>query len=801
MLFPKKYTIKQIKSFSAQYQKANPSQSKPLLPLLIPSSHKLQVNNVYEYFLHDFFAKSSPAFLLQQNWTYLTYEAQQLFSKKNKTLQQIWTKKLELFIHSKQQKNIKANQKILSTYFTNSPITDLSYSDQYIGYIKDQLLSLKKSWKLYSKKSIAHWSLSLNTSVPPSQIQRVEEQKPCYTLTYFVETKNHTLHIPVFEPDLIFWDVALLVHPQDKRYKKLIWKNVLIPIVNRPIPIIWDSTVNITKNNGIKRVNPASDSDSILIAQKYNLPLDHFVFDRNWTYTDYAGIYAWKPRQEFAENVLQNLEDFLHFVQHKDISLETVQIPYCIYNKEPLTQLQVDQRTIDIDSYRATLEQDIKSWEIFPDIKDDLLSILPQIQIVFNTQIHTGIPLTFLSTGSPDSLNPEILTCMYHIFLLANKKQVSTVIILENNKYESLLQMLLLEQVFMQKYHYQTVNTYLPVIANQNIPIFKLIDQFWLDAIRLSLLVHRDANPESIRLFDNFLHKLRNGVRFFALFSHTETLSRTKAIKILEQKGEKADFWILSELEDLRIEYQSLTDYQSNLVFFQSLYIFIHNKLLTWYLELQKLQSSKALYATLFIVYKKVLCMLHHIIPDYAQALCFLSNLTLEAENLPVAVIQKTTNNVLLYNIFDQLSSFKSQLNILKHQHISAFVKADTHSLEIIDSHQNIFANLLKIDDLQLLRIHQSDIPDYNIHLRENITFWIKIIEIKKQIDEPELKDLEQDYQSLLENKEIIRSYITNSINMWISDSPTLDTKKQELEQLQARIDSLHLQIQKKKLK
>jgi len=61
--------------------------------------------------------------------------------------------------------------------------------------------------------------------------------------------------------------------------------------VNRPIPIIGDDKVDISKDNGIKRVNPCSDASSIALAEQYKLPLDRYVFDTSGNYTEYAGEY------------------------------------------------------------------------------------------------------------------------------------------------------------------------------------------------------------------------------------------------------------------------------------------------------------------------------------------------------------------------------------------------------------------------------------------------------------------------------------------------------------------------------
>jgi valyl-tRNA synthetase len=120
-----------------------------------------------------------------------------------------------------------------------------------------------------------------------------------------------------------------LVHPQDKRYKKLIGKRAIVPVVNKLIPIIGDTRVDISKNNGIKRVNPTSDFESIALAQEYHLPLDHYIVDQYGNYTQYAGEYCGKSRKDFYGNVLQFLEDITNLSSACE---DTHLVPYCTFS-------------------------------------------------------------------------------------------------------------------------------------------------------------------------------------------------------------------------------------------------------------------------------------------------------------------------------------------------------------------------------------------------------------------------------------------------------------------------------------
>ena len=151
--------------------------------------------------------------------------------------------------------------------------------------------------------------MNLQTTIPHEQIVFEQLKGKNYTVKYFIETKNDVLSVCTRVPDLIFGDVALLVHPGDRRYKKLIGKKAIVPVVNRTIPVIGDASVDISKDNGIKRVCPCYDEESIALAEKYKLPLDHYVFTADGNYTEYAGDFAGKPRKEFYTNILQYLDD------------------------------------------------------------------------------------------------------------------------------------------------------------------------------------------------------------------------------------------------------------------------------------------------------------------------------------------------------------------------------------------------------------------------------------------------------------------------------------------------------------
>jgi len=109
-----------------------------------------------------------------------------------------------------------------------------------------------------------------------------------YYLRYFVEGKGDNITIATTRPETIFADVAVAVHPKDRRYKKWIGKNVLIPLINKPIPVIADEAIDFDFGTGAMKVTPTHDEMDYEIGKRHSLPMNQFAFDKNVKFTKLA---------------------------------------------------------------------------------------------------------------------------------------------------------------------------------------------------------------------------------------------------------------------------------------------------------------------------------------------------------------------------------------------------------------------------------------------------------------------------------------------------------------------------------
>jgi hypothetical protein len=121
------------------------------------------------------------------------------------------------------------------------------YSERNTNFVRNLFVELVNEGHIYEDCSINHRSIQEQKTLGTDELEYKKMQVKQYNIRYFVDTKNISLIVPTLRPETIFADVALAVHPDDKRYKKLVNNKVIIPIINRAIPIIADESVDPMK--------------------------------------------------------------------------------------------------------------------------------------------------------------------------------------------------------------------------------------------------------------------------------------------------------------------------------------------------------------------------------------------------------------------------------------------------------------------------------------------------------------------------------------------------------------------------
>ena len=150
---------------------------------------------------------------------------------------------------------------------------------------------LYESGYLIQQKVSYFWDFISGVSVSDHDVQLVP--RPCliHRVRCFIDSKKESVIVYIAEPHLLFAAVAIAVDPNDRRYRKMIGKKIIIPLINRIVPIVADESVNANIYNGIKLVTPCHDRDSLVIAQRHHLPIDVFSTDGYGIFSHHAAVY------------------------------------------------------------------------------------------------------------------------------------------------------------------------------------------------------------------------------------------------------------------------------------------------------------------------------------------------------------------------------------------------------------------------------------------------------------------------------------------------------------------------------
>lgn len=171
-------------------------------------------------------------------------------------------------------------------------------------------VDLYNKWLIYKWEYMVNFDPVLDTVVSDQEVIYREEKWKLYYITYFVSGSDNEIVVATTRPETLLWDVAVAVHPKDKRYKKLLkaGKKLILPIVNREIPIIADEMVDMDFWTWAVKITPAHDSNDFEVGKRHNLPLNNIVIWKDGKMTDVAWILAWQDYLMARDNIVELLK-------------------------------------------------------------------------------------------------------------------------------------------------------------------------------------------------------------------------------------------------------------------------------------------------------------------------------------------------------------------------------------------------------------------------------------------------------------------------------------------------------------
>ena len=151
--------------------------------------------------------------------------------------------------------------------------TKFTLDDDLSESVIKTFIKLFEEGYLYRDKKIVNWDPEAKTTLSNEEVIYKEEEADLFYLKYKIVGSNDYLSIATTRPETIFGDTAVAINSKDKRYKKLKNKKLVVPLVNREIPIVYDESVEIEFGTGCLKVTPAHSEKDFLIGKKHKLEI------------------------------------------------------------------------------------------------------------------------------------------------------------------------------------------------------------------------------------------------------------------------------------------------------------------------------------------------------------------------------------------------------------------------------------------------------------------------------------------------------------------------------------------------
>ena len=186
---------------------------------------------------------------------------------------------------------------------------NFTMDDHYYDAVIDVFIDLYKKGKIYRGVKMINWDPSAKTALSDEEVIHKQVNSKLVYINYpLVDDPSKHMTIATVRPETILGDVAIAVHPEDERYKDLVGKKCLVPLIDREIPIIADDYIDIEFGTGCLKVTPAHDINDFNIGQKHNLETID-TLNEDGTMSEAAQLYIGQDRFDVRKQIVKDLEE------------------------------------------------------------------------------------------------------------------------------------------------------------------------------------------------------------------------------------------------------------------------------------------------------------------------------------------------------------------------------------------------------------------------------------------------------------------------------------------------------------
>jgi valyl-tRNA synthetase len=173
--------------------------------------------------------------------------------------------------------------------------------------VREVFVRLYKKGLIYRGSYLINWCPKCATTISDIEVEHEEEEGHLWHIRYPLADGSGYVQVATTRPETMLGDTAVAVHPDDERYKDVVGKKVILPLVNKEIPIVADEMVDREFGTGAVKVTPAHDLNDFEVGMRHNLP-QITVIGFAAEMTEAAGVYAGLDRYECRKRVLEDLK-------------------------------------------------------------------------------------------------------------------------------------------------------------------------------------------------------------------------------------------------------------------------------------------------------------------------------------------------------------------------------------------------------------------------------------------------------------------------------------------------------------
>ena len=711
--------------------------------------------------------------------------------------------------------------------------------------VKEVFVKLYEKGLIYKGAYIVNWCPRCQSAISDIETEYETEQGHMWEISYPLVGEPGAIIVDTTRPETMFGDVAIAVHPSDKKYSELIGKNVLVPLTNRTIPIIADEYVDKSFGTGAVKITPAHDPNDFEVGKRHNFkPI--WVIDEEGKLKscpevppEYQGLDRYEAREKIVDMLklkgfLLRIKDHEHNVgkcQRCNTTIEPLLSEQWFVKMEPLAKeaiAAVKDGRIKFVPERWTKNylgwmENIRDWCIsrqlwwghqipayYHKVTGEMVVAKEnpdpenyvQDKDCLDTWFSSGL-WPFSTMGFPQTETEDfkkfyptsvLVTGFDIIFFWVARMITMGLEFTGKAPFSTVYIHGLIRDEKGQKMSKSKGNTIDPV---------KIIDKYGCDALRFTMTSLCTYGGQDIKISDerfeygrNFANKLWNASRFVLM-----NLQGVDDKTIDKSKLTLVDKWILNQLnETAKIVNENIKDYRIGEVA-HILYDFFRNEYCDWYVEIAKiqLQDSEIKMNTqrvLKYVLDMSLRMFHPIMPHITEQVWQLvKEFGLEDGENDALIVAKYPEYRADLNypkeaeemkqVFETITSLRNlrqSFNISTSATIDVEIRSEGRELEIFKSIEAYIHRLAKVNNITYANI-KTPIPPKSA--TAIVSASKLIVPLADLIDlDAEIKRQEKKLEKLVNEKNSLQGRMKNE--KFVANAP-----KELVEQTNARIDEI----------